>query len=161
MSKYKRILLKLSGEALASTENTVDPDTLSKVISIIQSALDQKVEVGIVVGGGNIFRGAALAEAGMNRVTGDHMGMLATVINALAIADACKQSGLMHWLCQAFQLVVVFVIQLITTKPSKHLAKAKWLFFQQGQVALASLQILALYYVVLKLVLISSLKPPK
>ncbi|HAU20851.1 MAG TPA: UMP kinase, partial [Gammaproteobacteria bacterium] len=72
----------------------VDPDTLSKVISIIQSALDQKVEVGIVVGGGNIFRGAALAEAGMNRVTGDHMGMLATVINALAIADACKQSGI-------------------------------------------------------------------
>jgi len=94
MSKYKRILLKLSGEALASTENTVDPDTLSRVISIIQSALDQKVEVGIVVGGGNIFRGAALAEAGMNRVTGDHMGMLATVINALAIADACKQSGI-------------------------------------------------------------------
>jgi uridylate kinase len=94
MSKYKRILLKLSGEALASTENTVDPDTLSKVVSIIQSALDQKVEVGIVVGGGNIFRGAALAEAGMNRVTGDHMGMLATVINALAVADACNQSGI-------------------------------------------------------------------
>ena len=55
MSKYKRILLKLSGEALASADNTVDPDTLNKVVSIIQSALDQNVEVGIVVGGGNIF----------------------------------------------------------------------------------------------------------
>ena len=93
MSKYKRILLKLSGEALASADNTVDPDTLNIVVSIIQSALDQNVEVGIVVGGGNIFRGAALAEAGMNRVTGDHMGMLATVINALAIADACKRNN--------------------------------------------------------------------
>ncbi len=94
MSKYKRILLKLSGEALANAENTVDPDTLNKVVSIIQSALDLKVEVGIVVGGGNIFRGAALAQAGMNRVTGDHMGMLATVINALAISDACKRSNI-------------------------------------------------------------------
>ncbi|HIC40508.1 MAG TPA: UMP kinase [Piscirickettsiaceae bacterium] len=93
MSKYKRILLKLSGEALASADNTVDPDTLNIVVNIIQSALDQNVEVGIVVGGGNIFRGAALAQAGMNRITGDHMGMLATVINALAIADACKRNN--------------------------------------------------------------------
>lgn len=91
MSKYKRILLKLSGEALAKGDNTVDPDTLSQVIAIVKSALMQKVEVGIVVGGGNIFRGVALAQAGINRVTGDHMGMLATVINALAIADACKR----------------------------------------------------------------------
>jgi uridylate kinase len=58
----------------------------------VKSVLKQKVEVGIVVGGGNIFRGAALAQAGMNRVTGDHMGMLATVINALAIGDACKRA---------------------------------------------------------------------
>ena len=93
MSKYKRILLKLSGEALAGADNTVDPDTLNIVVNIIQSALDQNVEVGIVVGGGNIFRGAALAQAGMNRITGDHMGMLATVINALAIADACKRNN--------------------------------------------------------------------
>ena len=93
MSKYKRILLKLSGEALASADNTVDPDTLNIVVNIIQSALDQNVEVGIVVGGGNIFRGATLAQAGMNRITGDHMGMLATVINALAIADACKRNN--------------------------------------------------------------------
>ncbi|MCH9745213.1 MAG: UMP kinase [Proteobacteria bacterium] len=92
MSKYKRILLKLSGEALASSENTVDPATLDKVVGIIKSVQNQGVEVGVVVGGGNIFRGAALAEAGMNRVTGDHMGMLATVMNALAISDSCRKN---------------------------------------------------------------------
>jgi len=94
MAKYKRILLKLSGEALASSNNAVDPKTLDKVVNIIKSALDLDVEVGIVVGGGNIFRGAALAEAGMNRVTGDHMGMLATVMNALAISDSCKRNNI-------------------------------------------------------------------
>ena len=91
MKKYKRILLKLSGEALANADNTIDPKTLNSVVEIIRSALALDVEVGIVVGGGNIFRGAALAQDGMNRVTGDHMGMLATVINALALADACKR----------------------------------------------------------------------
>ncbi|CAC9591183.1 Uridine monophosphate kinase [Bathymodiolus heckerae thiotrophic gill symbiont] len=94
MGKYKRILLKLSGEALASSDNTVDPETLNRVVGIIKSVLDQGVEVGIVVGGGNIFRGAALAEAGMNRVTGDHMGMLATVMNALAISDSCRKNNI-------------------------------------------------------------------
>ena len=92
MNKYKRILLKLSGEALASSKNTVDPATLDKVVGIIKSVQKQGVEIGIVVGGGNIFRGAALAQAGMNRVTGDHMGMLATVINALAISDSCRKN---------------------------------------------------------------------
>ncbi|BBB24123.1 uridylate kinase [Isorropodon fossajaponicum endosymbiont JTNG4] len=92
MSKYKRILLKLSGEALASTENTIDPVTLNKVVDIIKSVLSQNIEIAIVVGGGNIFRGAALAQAGMNRITGDHMGMLATVMNALAIADTCQKN---------------------------------------------------------------------
>ncbi len=94
MNKYKRILLKLSGEALAKDGNTIDPNTLSQVIDIIKSVLRQKIEIGIVVGGGNIFRGAKLAQAGINRVTGDHMGMLATVINALAIGDACKRANI-------------------------------------------------------------------
>jgi uridylate kinase len=92
MKRYKRILLKLSGEALASTENTIDPATLNKVVDIIKSVLNQNIEIGIVVGGGNIFRGITLAQAGMNRITGDHMGMLATVMNALAIADACQKN---------------------------------------------------------------------
>lgn len=92
MKRYKRILLKLSGEALASTENTIDPAILNKVVDIIKSVLNQNIEIGIVVGGGNIFRGATLAQAGMNRITGDHMGMLATVMNALAIADTCQKN---------------------------------------------------------------------
>jgi uridylate kinase len=92
MKRYKRILLKLSGEALASTENTIDSATLNKVVDIIKSVLNQNIEIGIVVGGGNIFRGVTLAQAGMNRITSDHMGMLATVMNALAIADACQKN---------------------------------------------------------------------
>ncbi len=87
MKKYQRILLKLSGEALASDTDAIDPKTLDKVAQIVKSVLDLGVEVGIVIGGGNIFRGAALAQNGINRVTGDHMGMLATVMNALAIGD--------------------------------------------------------------------------
>ena len=132
MSKYKRILLKLSGEALANTENTVDPDTLSKVISIIQSALDQKVEVGIVVGGGNIFRGAALAEAGMNRVTGDHMGMLATVINALAIADACKQSGIDALVMSGFPIGGGVCDPVDHNKAKQALSEGKVVIFSAG-----------------------------
>jgi len=132
MSKYKRILLKLSGEALASTENTVDPDTLSRVISIIQSALDQKVEVGIVVGGGNIFRGAALAEAGMNRVTGDHMGMLATVINALAIADACKQSGIDALVMSGFPIGGGVCDPVDHNKAKQALSEGKVVIFSAG-----------------------------
>lgn len=94
MKKYKRILLKFSGEALASNENTIDPNTINQVIKIIQSVLEQNIEVGIVIGGGNIFRGAAPSKSNINRVTGDHMGMLATVINALAIADACTKNNI-------------------------------------------------------------------
>ena len=87
MKKYQRILLKLSGEALASENQAIEPKTLDKVAQIIKSVLDMGVEVGIVIGGGNIFRGAALAQKGINRVSADHMGMLATVMNALAISD--------------------------------------------------------------------------
>jgi uridylate kinase len=88
MSTYRRILLKLSGEILASDNQNIDPDKLDRVVNIVKSALDMGVEVAIVIGGGNIFRGANLANSGMNRVTGDHIGMLATVMNALAISDA-------------------------------------------------------------------------
>ena len=88
MSKYHRILLKLSGEILSSDNQNIDPQMLNKVVNIVQSALNMGIEVAIVIGGGNIFRGVNLANAGMNRVTGDHIGMLATVMNALAISDA-------------------------------------------------------------------------
>lgn len=103
MSKYKRILLKLSGEALASTTNIIDPITLNKIVDIIKSVLNQNVEIAIVIGGGNIFRGETLTKTGINLITSDHIGMLSTVINALAIADTCQKIRLIHWLCQACQ----------------------------------------------------------
>ena len=87
MVSYRRILLKLSGEALARDNQIIDPEMLKKVVNIVQSALDLGVEVALVIGGGNIFRGANLALNGMNKITADHIGMLATVMNALAVSD--------------------------------------------------------------------------
>ena len=84
-AKYKRILLKLSGEALlGSADYGIDPKVIGRLARETNEVARKGVQVGIVIGGGNIFRGAGLAAAGMDRVTGDHMGMLATVINALA-----------------------------------------------------------------------------
>ncbi len=132
VSKYKRILLKLSGEALAKGNNTIDPDTLSQVVAIIKSALKQKVEVGIVVGGGNIFRGAALAEAGMNRVTGDHMGMLATVINALAIGDACRRAGIDAQVMSGFPIGGGVCDPVDHNKAKQALSEGKVVIFSAG-----------------------------
>ncbi|BAS67396.1 MAG: UMP kinase [Gammaproteobacteria bacterium] len=132
MSKYKRILLKLSGEALATNSNTIDPDTLNQVVNIIKSALAKKVEVGIVVGGGNIFRGAALAEVGMNRVTGDHMGMLATVINALAISDACKRVGIDALVMSGFPIGGGVCDPVDHNKAKQALTEGKVVIFSAG-----------------------------
>jgi uridylate kinase len=91
--KYKRILLKLSGEALVGSEGFgIDPKVLDRMALEIGQLVGIGVQVGMVVGGGNLFRGAALNAAGMDRVTGDHMGMLATVMNALALRDALERS---------------------------------------------------------------------
>lgn len=90
--KYKRILLKLSGEALTGQENFgIDPKILDQMALEVGQLVGIGVQVGLVVGGGNLFRGAALQAAGLDRVTGDHMGMLATVINALALQDALEK----------------------------------------------------------------------
>ena len=92
--KYRRILLKLSGEALMGGEDYgIDPAVIKALAKEIVEAQRAGAEIGLVIGGGNIFRGAGLAAAGMDRVTGDHMGMLATVINALAMADALEKAG--------------------------------------------------------------------
>ena len=86
---YKRILLKLSGEALQGDEGFgIDPTVLDRMAQEIKELIDMGVQVAVVIGGGNLFRGAGLAKAGMNRVVGDHMGMLATVMNGLAMRDA-------------------------------------------------------------------------
>ena len=93
--KYKRILLKLSGEALqGSGDFGIDPSVLDRIALEIGQLVGIGVQVGIVVGGGNLFRGAALSAAGLDRVTGDHMGMLATVMNALAMRDALERSNI-------------------------------------------------------------------
>ena len=93
--KYKRILLKLSGEALTGSESFgIDPKVLDLMALEIGQLVGIGVQVGLVVGGGNLFRGAALQKAGLDRVTGDHMGMLATVMNALAMRDALERSNI-------------------------------------------------------------------
>ena len=93
--KYKRILLKLSGEALTGDEAFgIDPKILDRMALEIGQLVGIGVQVGLVVGGGNLFRGAALQRAGLDRVTGDHMGMLATVMNALALRDALERSNI-------------------------------------------------------------------
>ncbi|WP_263078868.1 UMP kinase [Endozoicomonas sp. Mp262] len=93
--KYKRILLKLSGEALQGDGDFgIDPSVLDRMALEIGQLVGIGVQVGIVVGGGNLFRGAALNAAGLDRVTGDHMGMLATVMNALAMRDALERSNI-------------------------------------------------------------------
>lgn len=102
---YKRILLKLSGEALQGDEGFgIDPSILDRMAIEIKELLEMGVEVGVVLGGGNLFRGAKLAKAGMNRVVGDHMGMLATVMNGLAMRDALHRADVNAKLMSAFQL---------------------------------------------------------
>ena len=91
--RYRRILLKLSGEALAGDGSGIDPAVLDRFAREIHELVVAGVQIGLVVGGGNIFRGAGLAAAGMDRVTGDYMGMLATVMNALAMQDALRRLG--------------------------------------------------------------------
>jgi len=94
-AKYKRILLKLSGEALMGEQDFgIDPKVLDRMALEIGQLVGIGVQVGLVIGGGNLFRGAALSAAGMERVTGDHMGMLATVMNALAMRDALERSNI-------------------------------------------------------------------
>ncbi|ARU56046.1 uridylate kinase [Oleiphilus messinensis] len=93
--KYKRVLLKLSGEALMGEEDFgIDPKVMDRMALEIGQLVGIGVQVGLVIGGGNLFRGASLHAAGLDRVTGDHMGMLATVMNALAMRDALERSNI-------------------------------------------------------------------
>ena len=92
--KYQRILLKLSGEALGVEGIGIDPKVLDRTALEVGQLIGIGVQVGLVIGGGNLFRGAVLSEAGLDRVTGDHMGMLATVMNALAMRDALERANI-------------------------------------------------------------------
>ncbi len=92
---YKRILLKLSGEALLGEEDYgIDPNMIHRIAVEIGEVVRANIQIAVVIGGGNIFRGAGLAESGIDRVTGDHMGMLATVVNSLALQDALESIGI-------------------------------------------------------------------
>ncbi|HIF74029.1 MAG TPA: UMP kinase [Porticoccaceae bacterium] len=103
--KYNRILLKLSGEALTGDADFgIDPKVLDRMAVEVGQLIGLGVQVGMVIGGGNLFRGAALSAAGMERVTGDHMGMLATVMNALAMRDALERAGISTRVMSAIQM---------------------------------------------------------
>ncbi|KGJ91073.1 UMP kinase [Thalassotalea sp. ND16A] len=107
-TNYRRILLKLSGEALMGNEGFgIDPKILERMAQEIKELIEMGVQVGLVIGGGNLFRGAGLAEAGMNRVVGDQMGMLATVMNGLAMRDALHRAFVNARLMSAIDLTGV------------------------------------------------------
>ena len=103
--KYNRILLKLSGEALTGdAEYGIDPKVLDRIAVVVGQLVGLGVQVGMVIGGGNLFRGAMLHAAGMERVTGDHMGMLATVMNSLAMRDSLERANIHTRVMSAIQM---------------------------------------------------------
>jgi len=129
---YKRILLKLSGEALlGSQEYGIDPPVIQRLATEISEVLRLGVQVGLVIGGGNIFRGAGLAEAGMDRVTGDQMGMLGTLINALALQDALERQGVVARVMSALQIHEVCE-DYIRRRAIRHLEKGRVAIFAAG-----------------------------
>src|SRR6204780_4090193 len=132
MARYNRILLKLSGEALAGPASFgIDPERVKDLAAEIAAIAQQGVEVGVVVGGGNIFRGIALAAKNMDRVTGDHMGMLATVINSLALQDALEQMGQHTRVMSAIQMHQV-AEPYIRRRAIRHLEKGRIVIFAAG-----------------------------
>jgi uridylate kinase len=132
MPKYQRILLKLSGEALAGPQSFgIDPDRVKDLAAEIAAVAQAGIQVGLVVGGGNIFRGIALAARKMDRVTGDHMGMLATVINSLAMQDALEHIGAHTRVMSAIEMHQV-AEPYIRRRAMRHLEKGRIVIFAAG-----------------------------
>lgn len=130
--KYKRILLKLSGEALmGDRQYGIDPHRLSEYAQDIKQVVEQGVEVAIVIGGGNIFRGVAGASNGMDRVQGDYMGMLATVINGLALQSALEDAGVYTRLQTAIKMEAI-AEPFIKRRAVRHLEKGRVVIFGAG-----------------------------
>ena len=130
--EIKRILLKLSGEALLGDQQFgVDPKVLVYLAKEIKSITEKGVEVGIVIGAGNIFRGEGLAESGIDRVTGDHMGMLGTIINALAIQDALEREDIVARVMSALKVNEVCE-DYIRRRAIRHLEKGRVTIFAAG-----------------------------
>ena len=131
-SAYKRVLLKISGEALMGDDLFgINQHTISNIVQEIREALDLNVQMGIVIGGGNIFRGVALGAAGMDRATADYMGMMATVMNALALQDAMKHVGIVARVQSALNIEQV-VEPYIRGKAMRYLEEGKVVIFAAG-----------------------------
>ena len=131
-ARYSRILVKLSGEALMGAgDYGVDPLVLKRIAGEINDIAQMGVQVAVVIGGGNIFRGEGLARAGMDRVTGDHMGMLATVMNSLAMQDALESFGLYARVMSAIRINQVCE-DYIRRRAVRHLEKGRVVIFAAG-----------------------------
>ncbi|MCP5090405.1 MAG: UMP kinase [Gammaproteobacteria bacterium] len=130
--QYRRVLLKLSGEALmGELDYGIEPKVIQRIAAEIATARSSGVEIAIVIGGGNIFRGAGLARAGMDRVTGDYMGMLATVMNALAIQDALESLDVYARVMSALQIHEVCE-DYIRRRAVRHLEKGRVVILAAG-----------------------------
>jgi uridylate kinase len=129
--KYKRILLKLSGESLSTDTEVIDPTILGQYAEEIKRVHDLGVEVAIVIGGGNIFRGASAAKAGIDRVQGDYMGMLATVINGMAVQASLEKQGLYTRMMTALKVEAVCE-PFIRRRAMRHLEKGRIVIFGAG-----------------------------
>jgi uridylate kinase len=131
--KYKRILVKISGEALQNKAKGLnhDPDLLKKVADQFKQMLDQGAEIAVVVGGGNIFRGLSGASSGTDRTTGDYMGMLATVINSMAIQNALESEGIETRVMTAIAMPAI-AEPFIRRKAIRHLEKGRVVIFGAG-----------------------------
>ena len=129
---YRRVLLKLSGEALmGELEYGIEPEVIQRIAAEIATVQKLGIEVAIVIGGGNIFRGAGLARAGLDRVTGDYMGMLATVMNALAIQDALESLDIHARVMSALQIHEVCE-DYIRRRAVRHLEKGRVVILAAG-----------------------------
>src|SRR5687768_5405575 len=131
-NRYKRILVKLSGEALlGSSDFGIDPSVLKCIAGELLEIQQTGVQIACVIGGGNIFRGAGLAKAGLDRATGDHMGMLATVMNALAMQDALEKLGAFARVMSAIKINEVCE-DYIRRRAIRHLEKGRIVIFAAG-----------------------------
>ena len=128
---YKRVLLKLSGEALSSSENALDPKTLKRLALELKEVQESGIELAIVVGGGNFIRGKMMAEMGMNRAQADYMGMLGTVINALAVQNALEQIDVDTRVQTAVEMQKV-AEPYILRRALRHLDKGRIVIFGAG-----------------------------
>ncbi|GMR14531.1 MAG: UMP kinase [Gammaproteobacteria bacterium] len=129
---YRRVLLKLSGEALLGDEDYgIDPAIIGRIAGEIQDVLNTGVQIAIVIGGGNIFRGAGLAQSGIDRVTGDHMGMLATLMNSLALQDAMEKVGVDARVMSAISVHDVCE-DYIRRRATRHLEKGRVVIIAGG-----------------------------